>query len=206
MFQSLRDFLSLHPKPSLAATRRLLRNLAGLVVLVLLLAGTSAISPVAAPGNLEPDDRLFGETTNSGPLVREGPSVIRTRFVNIHLDLLGGARTSPQATERTPRNMLVLNLFPNLNFTAQLDRFGPTQYGFSWNGHIQGVPLSDVILVVVDGIVAGSISMPGAYYLIEYAGNLACTRSIRSTRTPYHPTDLPCSHQHRVRQRNLNLR
>lgn len=171
MLQSLRDFLSLHLKPSLAVTRGLLRNRVGFMVLVSVLAGTSAISPVAAPGNFDPDDRLFGETANSGPLIREGPSVIRTRFVNIHLDLLGGARTSPQATERTPRDTLVLNLFPNLNLTAQLDRFGPTQYGFSWNGHIQGVPLSDVILVVVDGIVAGSISMPGAYYFIEYAGN-----------------------------------
>ncbi|NIV33501.1 MAG: hypothetical protein GWN58_29845, partial [Anaerolineae bacterium] len=65
----------------------------------------------------------------------------------------------------------ILNLFEDVVHTALLDR---VEYipgnDFTWLGHLEGTPHSQVILVVGDGVLVGNISMPGAFFQVRYAG------------------------------------
>jgi hypothetical protein len=125
---------------------------------VVLIAGCTFIDQPAAPA-------LFEDSAVPGTLVRQDPAVIRKRFVKINFDLLG-------EIDGKPTNKVVrLNLFKDAVFTARLNRVEQTQSGRAWIGHIENVKLSDVVLVVVDGVMSGSITMPGATYVVEYAGN-----------------------------------
>jgi hypothetical protein len=136
----------------------------GLLTLAGLIIGL--VASISHVGWAQLPEDLFMDSPEPGPLARKDPSVLRTRFVNIN---------TPFLTETgldKPRDVMSLNLFSDLVFTARLERSGPTLHGSSWAGHIDGVEFSDVIFVVVEGIVAGNITLPGGKsYAVEYAGN-----------------------------------
>ncbi len=113
-------------------------------------------------------EELFRDAPEPGTLVRNDASVLRKRFVQINLNLLRNVGLDKPTTVH-PR--IRLNLFSDTILTARLNRTSPTRYGTSWNGHIEGVGRSDAIFVTVGNIVSGNVTMPGATYLIEYAGN-----------------------------------
>ena len=76
----------------------------------------------------------------------------------------------PGAAARPAPRSLLLNLFDDVSLTAALDRVEPARGGLTWVGHIPGRERSTVTLAVVDGLMAGSIIMPGAAYAIRHAG------------------------------------
>jgi hypothetical protein len=130
----------------------------GLLLLVALTGCQLVNKPVLIPD-------LFEDSPIPGTLARQDAAVVRHRFVKVNFDILG-------ETDGKPTNKVVrLNLFKDAVFTARLNRVEQTQSGRAWIGHIENVKLSDVVFVVVDGVLSGSITMPGATYVVEYAGN-----------------------------------
>ena len=95
-----------------------------------------------------------------GPLPREA-GVVRERFVDVRLDLLRRAEAG---------DILDLNLFDDVFLVASLDRRGSRGSDrFTWRGSID----SDggyFVLVVQDGIVAGSIGSAEGRFQIRYKG------------------------------------
>ncbi len=148
-----------------------LRLLTTAAIITVLFAVVPSI--IASPANDEPGPNLFIDAAVEGGLDRRGdPTIIRTRLVDINFDLLGGAYAAPQRDSSAASDLVRLNLFNNVVFTAVLDRRQPNQIGgYSWIGHLQGVAHSQVILVVKDGITSGAITLPGALYQVRYAGN-----------------------------------
>jgi hypothetical protein len=91
------------------------------------------------------------------------PVVVRESFVDIQLDVLGSATAPAQTVD--------LNLFEDTRFTAIYDRTETNVLGsHAWIGHVDGVEFSQVVLVVTDGIMAGSVTMPGANYQVRPLG------------------------------------
>jgi hypothetical protein len=97
------------------------------------------------------------------------PSVVRSRLVTVNPAVWPDSRRPDLAAGR---KTLLLNLFDNQSYSAVLDRVEPVPNGFSWVGHIPGRALSTVTLTTVDGVMAGSIVMPGAVYAIRNAGGV----------------------------------
>ena len=87
---------------------------------------------------------------------------VRSRSVRINQALLGGT-----AGQLAPALRMRLNLFPETEFVARLEQFEQTGSGYAWVGRIEGEPLADVILVTVDGVVRGSVTLPGRSYAIR---------------------------------------
>ena len=129
---------------------------------------TSCVSGV--PGSTShhgsPNEKLylFSETTKQGSLETSGyPTLIRSRYVTINLDLLD---------EMDVEDVIVVNVFDDVLFTAIFDRKEVNQSnGYTLFGHIDGVEHSQVTIVVSDGQVAGNVTVPGNLYQIRYAGN-----------------------------------
>ena len=99
----------------------------------------------------------------------EDPTILRTRYAEVQFDLLPdpSRRVAEQAQ---PGQTILLNLFPDAVYTAVEDRLEAGFNGaISWVGHLEGVELSEVTLVVdTNGIMAGNITFPGAAYQIRY--------------------------------------
>ena len=89
--------------------------------------------------------------------------VMRARPVKIDLQLLTGASKAGQT--------ITLNLFDDVTFVAEADRVERTERGVNWIGKVQGVPLSQVVIVANGDVVSGNISMPQARYHIRFVGN-----------------------------------
>ena len=138
-----------------------------LLIVVSLPMGASAIAAPPSEGSY-----LFSDSAIEGGLEIAGdPTIVRTRFVNVNFDLLGGADALPRDLSNVG-DLVVLNLFDDVVFTAALDRVEPNRSGgYSWIGHLEGVEHSQVILVVKDGLMAGNIAPPGAFYQVRYAGS-----------------------------------
>ncbi|MBN1975861.1 MAG: hypothetical protein JW918_00540 [Anaerolineae bacterium] len=139
-------------------------RLLGLVVLSAMLLGPGVS---AAPA----DQGLFAEVVAADGLDSAGdPAVVRSRPVTVDFSLVGAPDALGDA--RSGADTLTLNFFPDAVFVAALDRvdIGPAG-GFSWIGHLQGVALSQVILVVRDGMMVGNVTAPGVFYRVRYAGD-----------------------------------
>lgn len=86
------------------------------------------------------------------------PTVLRVRHVTVDFTAL--TATAP---------LLTLNLFNDVTVTAVRDRLELNPSGsFSWIGHLNDIPYSEVILVVSDGILGGNIALPQALYQVRY--------------------------------------
>jgi hypothetical protein len=135
-------------------------------MLLLLTAGPSSFAaPPSNGGGLFTDSPKQGDLNTSNEL-----GVVRSRFVNINLDLLPG-NGGPAWSRSSKGKTLPLNLFNDVFFTVVLDRIDARSNGLIWIGHIDGVAYSQVTLVTGDGLMAGHIAMPGAIYRVRYAGN-----------------------------------
>jgi hypothetical protein len=137
----------------------------GLVVLSAILLGPGVF---AAPA----DRGLFSEVAAADGLDwADDPTAIRSRLVAVDFSLVG----APDAfgdTRSGVSDTLTLNFFPDAVFAAVLDRvdIDPAE-GFSWIGHLEGVELSQVALVVKDGVMVGNVTAPGVFYRVRYAGD-----------------------------------
>jgi len=92
------------------------------------------------------------------------PTVIRTRIVDADLSVLG--------TTNAPAATVGIDLFEDVSFTAVFERTERTGLsGYAWIGGLEGVRHGRAVLVVHKGVLAGSISLPGAHYEVVSAGN-----------------------------------
>jgi hypothetical protein len=134
--------------------------------LTLLLFGASA---TAAP----PDDGLFVDVART-PTVSQisKPTVLRTRYVDVKLNLLDGAAAPAKSRLAVSAGKTItLNLFADVKFTAVQDRARVSPQGLVWTGHLDGVKNSAVTLIVRNSTLVGNIRTPKAYYQVRYVGN-----------------------------------
>jgi hypothetical protein len=148
-------------------------GLAGALLLVLLivaaaLPGSQPALIAASPDLFSPADSQPAAGGEPAVAARDaGRGVLRSRLVEVDFDRLAAAAASPNAAEGT----LVLNLFDDVILTALPERVTTNPpHGFAWSGRIQGVELSQVTLVVRDGVLAANVATPGAMYQVRPAG------------------------------------
>jgi len=98
-----------------------------------------------------------------------GPQVIRSRYVTIDVVALQATRSDD--INAAIRPTLLLNVFDDLAYNAEVDRVDTVEDGFTWVGHVPGHDLSTVTLACVGGVVAGTIVMPEAVFTIRYVGD-----------------------------------
>ncbi len=114
-------------------------------------------------------------------------AVVRTRYVEVNLDVLPGARG-----RAAPGSSVLLNLFANRAMTAVLDHVENKPNGMIWVGSLQGINLSSVNLVTEGRVMVGSISYPGGMYGIRYAGNgVHAIVEIDQSQYPPEPAAIP---------------
>jgi peptidyl-Asp metalloendopeptidase len=98
--------------------------------------------------------------------------VMRSRPVHVRLGRIPGA--SPREAARgllpTQSYRLVLNFFDDVAVRARMTRAERQGKALVWVGKIDGEPLGDVVLAVVDGVLSGSAVWPGGAYRIRFDG------------------------------------
>lgn len=140
-------------------------SLTFLIILAIPLVAVSVANeepPINHPQN--PNRNLFSEVEVQGDVpIPDDPTIVRTRLVNINFDLLGNTAL--------PAKTVRLNLFDSVVFTAVFDRTETNSLGsYAWIGHLEGIEFGQAVLVVTHGLLAGSVSMPGAIYQIHSIG------------------------------------
>ncbi|MBC8285802.1 MAG: hypothetical protein H8E32_18465 [Nitrospinae bacterium] len=112
---------------------------------------------------------LFLTSENTQDLkAKQGPTIVRSRFVNIDFSLLSDPEKNFVA-ETDGEIPLILNVFPSKEFSAQIYKIEKNRSGsYSWYGKLKDVPMSQVILVVNRGRVYGNISKPNFTYQIRH--------------------------------------
>ena len=118
------------------------------------------------------DKELFTDIITGTQLDKaQDLTVVRTRYVNINFNLLG-KDIGHSTIESDISRVLLLTLFEDTVYTAINDRLDSITPGYySWVGHLKGIKQSKVILVVGDGLIHGSITLPNAFYQIRHVGN-----------------------------------
>lgn len=113
------------------------------------------------------------------PELTEG--MARTRMVTVNFAQLSGTNGAPLSADNIA-DSLRLNLFDGTELLAVRDKLQQNASGsYTWVGHVEGEPLSEVILVVRDNTLFGGIQVPGlgefaiqpldgSYHLIQEAG------------------------------------
>jgi hypothetical protein len=96
------------------------------------------------------------------------PDEYQRRDVQLNLDALGGTYGAAPAQSR-----LELTFFSGETHVAVLDYLENSLEGRSWVGHLEGVPLSSVILSVTRGVVAGTVVWPGGHEYRVYPNDRA---------------------------------
>ncbi len=84
----------------------------------------------------------------------------RKRFVKVAFDKIESRKDIPE--------QMLLNLFDDAIYTAVFDRLEKNlRTGFAWIGHLEGVDRSQVVLIIADGMLTGTVSMPGANFQVR---------------------------------------
>lgn len=113
--------------------------------------------------------------------------VVRSAAVQIDRRLLMSALARQQGD--TSQRAILLNLFDDAQFVADLDTVERSTRGMVWIGHLRGIEQSQVVIVVSNDVVSGNISMPAARYHIRYAGN--GVHEVQKIDTALFPQDEP---------------
>ena len=141
-------------------------------IAMIAIAGVFSVLGFSIPGNAQ---WLFTELPNAVNVVDGDaaidPTIIRSRLVEIDWGLINSTRRGAQARVGQEAGML-LNFFQDIVLNAISDRSEDrSQENFTWHGHIDGAPDSQVILVALDGVLVGNIRAVGRYFQIRYIGN-----------------------------------
>lgn len=145
------------------------------VVLLLMLWLTAAGSPPSPLVASPPESPLFTPVAATQRTPSAGPEVIRARFVAVDMALL-----TPTA------ETFSVNPFAGLEWTAvrdSIERHPLYPNSFSWQGHLEGVPLSQATFTVHEGIVVGKIAMPGGVYELRH--NAGTTEIVHLNQTAF---------------------
>jgi hypothetical protein len=131
--------------------------------------GILAASAVPCPGQ-----GLFAEPSATTSLAPATPrlGVVRSRAVRVRLDLIPGARARDAALGilPPPGHRLTLNLFEDVVVRARMVRSAREGRALVWSGKIEGEPVGDVVLAVVDGVLSASAVWPGGAYRVRFDG------------------------------------
>jgi hypothetical protein len=99
------------------------------------------------------------------------PMVIRSRQATVDLTLLAAAGSDSASgfgAERRAARSVDLNLFTDVDITALLDRVEVVApIGYAWVGQVAGTSGSEVVLAVADGVLTGSIKLPGRTFSVR---------------------------------------
>lgn len=127
------------------------------VVLVLVLA-LAPSAQAAAPS-------LFLTNKSLATPAADGPAVVRGKAVEIHWAALMGA-LQPKAKD----SRLTLDFFSDSTFTAVRERVvNESPNTMSWIGRLEGIEGSQAIFVAGNGVVVGSVTLPGLAFRIRYS-------------------------------------
>ena len=132
-----------------------------LLAILPLIVLVSALLPGAA--SAAPPDLFTAVTAprGVGPAGQE-MAVVRRRPVGLNLAPLGGGVAGQAAQSIT------LNLFDDVMLTADMSKIERRSQGrYTWFGSIPGDSMSEVIIVVQDGVVAGNIVYKGRMYQVR---------------------------------------
>lgn len=149
----------------------------GVVVLNLLVRGWSNIEAPVKPEEVRDlfidviySDRLANSTVAEDSNTAINPTIVRSRLVNIDWDILAKTGDPPES-EIVGGDVLLLNLFEDSSFTANLDHWeARSENNFTWIGHIEGAKGSQVTIVVQDDIMVSNIRVSGESYQVRYMG------------------------------------
>ena len=143
-----------------------------LLVIFVLLSGTFLVRSARAaqePALFVPlagDDRLRA-TVEGRAATRRG--VLRSQAVRLNYQALPGVDASSSAQLVPQEQTLQLNLFPDVTLTAVLRHAERLSNGITWVGKVVDQDMSNIVLVVQNGILAGSIVSPQAAYTVRYS-------------------------------------
>jgi len=115
---------------------------------------------------------LFQDAEVAGTVDRSADStIVRSRNVMVRPELFAD-KAGPHEGRQEAGAVTILNLFPDVYFTAVLDRVEYNKSGsMTWMGHLEEVENGTVAMVIgQDNVVVGNIVMPGAMYQVRYAG------------------------------------
>jgi len=135
------------------------------------------------------DDGLFGATSDTtNPLAADpdrlqamSAGMTRTRITTINLAQLGDPATNALTADLIGQAVR-LNLFAEIDLVAVREKVQRNLAGgYTWIGHIDGLPLSQAVFVVRGGALYGAIQAPGVgefavqpldggYHLLQQAG------------------------------------
>ena len=100
--------------------------------------------------------------------VKENPTIVRSRLVNVDFSLLPNQKKNFKA-KPDGEIVLILNVFQGLEFTALIYKIEKKRSGsYSWYGTLKGIPMSRVVLVVNQNMVFGNISTIKRSYQIRH--------------------------------------
>ncbi len=109
-------------------------------------------------------------------------TTIRSRNVHVVLELIENGED--------PIFRFELNLFDDTRFIAVYERSEIIfNSKIAWIGHLEGIPLSQVVLIISENTLTGTISMPGSNYSIRVAANTIHT--IEEVNHSKFPAELP---------------
>ena len=99
--------------------------------------------------------------------------------MRVDLSLIGGVSGT-----LAPAARLRLNLFLETDVVAVLHRFEQTGSGYAWVGKIEGEPLTDVVIVTVDGTVSGTVRTAGRTYAIRATDGVGTVSEVEERLLP----------------------
>ncbi|MFC2026034.1 M12 family metallo-peptidase [Chloroflexota bacterium] len=137
-----------------------IRIVSTLILLVVVLA--TGAGSFAAPAVQQSGGGLFTDAVGEAALsLSEMPAVEFARVVSVDFQMLENT---------TVGDTLALNLFPDVVLESVITNIEPTENGSTKIGYLDGIAMSQVVLVEGGGQMAANISMPGAIYQVRYAG------------------------------------
>ena len=159
-------------------------------------SGISAADSGAIPA-------LFSEAKASGQFDRTNDrTIVRQRHIRINLGLLMKPDRSPRPDSKGLT--INLNLFDDVTLTAVMERTESVAAGsHSFIGRVAGIEQSSVILSVCDGIMSGSITLPGASYQVPYSGE-GVHAAYEIDPSAYHREAPPIPVDHKGRESSQN--
>ncbi len=136
-------------------------HLLAIFTIILILSTQSSVNVLATDIRKGSGNPLFSESflvANDSTIPAQ--AVTRSRYVNVNFEEMG--------TAEAPLNNIVLNLFDDTVYTAILEH---TESGSpeatAWIGRLEGIPLSQVVLIKANGVLSGSVAMPHGIYEIR---------------------------------------
>ena len=144
-------------------------NVIALVMIIALIIPFLVQAAESPPTGTHASDQLFTELPLAADTSRvRDPVVVRQRQVAVDFGLMAAPDTRPGDRIGVQQN-LVLNLFEDITVTAVIDHITHNVSGSrSWVGTVQDRELSEIVMVVRDGMMMANISFDGHFYQVRY--------------------------------------